>query len=155
MEPPEECCKREGRNLYPPSAPAPVGDRGRWSEDGCSQHHQGGQHMAYFQCPFVGFASLEGDPLFRHVLFVSSLHQPGGCRRGTPGQGVPGDALRIQECELRVHQRGQLAVLEAESLWGDVPGPHSCLVIAPGASTSGTTWLPDGAPELSLPSPLG
>lgn len=52
-------------------------------------------------------------------------------------------------------QRGQLAVLEAESVWGDVPGPHSYLVIAPSASSGGTTWLPDGAPELSLLRPLG
>lgn len=75
MEPPEGCCKREGRNLYPPSAPAPAGARGRWSEEGCSQHHQGEQYMAYFQCHFVGFASLEGDPLLRHG-FVCKLPPP-------------------------------------------------------------------------------
>lgn len=65
---------------------------------------------------------------------------------------MPSDTLRIQEYEVRVHQRGQQAVLQAESVWGDVLGPHSCLVIAPSASSGGTTWLADGAPELS---PLG
>ena len=46
----------------------------------------------------------------------------------------------MQVCEMGVHQRGQLAALEAESVWGDVPGPHYCLVIASHASSGGTAW---------------
>lgn len=46
----------------------------------------------------------------------------------------------MQVCEVGVHQRGQLAALGTESVWGDVPGPHYCLVIAPCVSSSGMAW---------------
>lgn len=101
--------------------------------------------MAHFQCHFVGFASLEDEPLFRHGFVCKLPPAAWGM------QEVPSDALRMQG----VHQRGQLAVLEAGSVWGDVPGPHYCLGVAPGASSGGTTWSPDDASELGLLSPLG
>lgn len=85
------------------------------------------------------------DPLFKQD-FVCKLPPPAWRMQ----KGHPRDALRMQVCELGGHQRGQLAVLEAERVWGAVPGPHYCLVIAPGASSGGTTWLPDDAPGLSL-----
>lgn len=87
MEPPEGCYKREGRKPQSPSAPAAGGAGGRWSGEGCSQHHQGGQYMAYFQCPFVGFASLEGDPFFRRG-FVCKLPPPAWrMQKGHPRAG--------------------------------------------------------------------
>lgn len=62
------------------------------------------------------------------------------CGGAPPWQGVSSDALRMQVREVGLHHRGQLALLEAESVWGGVAGPHHCLVTAPSASSGGTTW---------------
>lgn len=90
MERPEGCYKREGGSFCSLLASATVGAGGRWSEEGYSQHHWGGQHMAYFQCHFVGFASVEGEILFRDGL-VCKLPPPAWeDAEGAPhGRGCP------------------------------------------------------------------
>lgn len=76
-----------------------------------------------------------------------SLEEPSLAARedaeGAPhGRGGPMVPQGCRYMKWGCTEGAQLSALEAESIWGDVPGPgpHYCLVIAPYGSSGGTAW---------------
>lgn len=95
MEPPEGCCKREGRNLcLHPQCQEELGEGGEGRAAG-SITREGSKCLISSVLLWV-LPLWKGIPCLDVVLFVS-LHQPGERRRGTPGQGVPSDALGVHK----------------------------------------------------------